>query len=168
MWLSNWKKDTKIIVTSVFAVLVLLVTICPGKTKDRSTLKIGSKSFERETSAPSSATEKSVNSLPEKIYNENQIRDTLIEKGYTLENASSIQEILKTIGIESIKVYATSGAGTPNTSLFTVVCYPNGLTSRSKRFFFTTENGILFYAGYSGEDLYDSEKGGFLKKYDDG
>ena len=89
----------------------------------------------------------------------------LTDAGYTFEQASDIQKILNTIGIQSIRIYKMTGVATKG--LNAVICYPNGLTEQSSRFNFTTDNGILFYAGFLGDDLYDSELGGYLKSYED-
>jgi len=89
----------------------------------------------------------------------------LKDAGYTLEQASDIQKILNTIGIQSIEIYIMTGVATEG--LNAVSCYPNGIKEQSSRFTFTTDNGILFYAGFLGDDLYDSELGGYLKSYED-
>lgn len=89
----------------------------------------------------------------------------LMDAGYTLEHATKIVEILNGVGIESIKIDVMTGD--PEKGLNAVMCYPNGETKRDKRFRFTTEDGIVFNAGFLDEDLYDVEKGGYLKKYTD-
>lgn len=93
------------------------------------------------------------------------ISRTLTDAGYTVEHASAIQEILNTVGIESIEIDNMTGEA--EDGLNSVTCYPNGYEDRDRRFFFTTEDGVLFYAGFSDEDLYDSESGGYLKNYSD-
>ena len=93
------------------------------------------------------------------------VTDTLIATGYSIDHASAIQEILNTVGITEIEIESMTGEA--ESGLNSVVCYPNGYTDKDRRFFFTTEDGVLFYAGFSGEDLYDSENGGFLKNYSD-
>ena len=93
------------------------------------------------------------------------VTDTLIATGYSIDHASAIQEILNTVGITEIEIESMTGEA--ESGLNSVVCYPNGYTDKDRRFFFTTEDGALFYAGFSGEDLYDSENGGFLKNYSD-
>lgn len=90
---------------------------------------------------------------------------TLTEAGYTLEHATQIAEVLNGVGIESVVIETMTGV--PEKGLNAVVCYPNGETARDKRFRFTTEDGIVFYAGFLNEDLYDIEQGGYLKKYSD-
>lgn len=90
---------------------------------------------------------------------------TLTEFGYSLEHATQIAEILNAIGIESLTLYSMTGE--PESGLNAVVCYPNGYTERDKRFTFTTEDGVVFYAGFLNETLYDIEEGGYLKKYSD-
>ena len=94
-----------------------------------------------------------------------QISDVLLEKGYTLEHATEIQEILNTVGITSIDIENMTGQ--PEEGLNSVVCYPNEYTEQDRKFWFTTENGVLFYAGFANEDLYDSQNGGYLKNYND-
>lgn len=94
-----------------------------------------------------------------------ELLDTLVDKGYTIEHASEIAEILNTVGIESIKI--ENMTGTPEKGLNAVICYPNGYTTRDRRFYFTTEDGILFIAKFTSETLYDVEQGGFLKSYGD-
>lgn len=93
------------------------------------------------------------------------IANTLTKNGYSIEHASAIQEILNTVGIESIEIESMTGEA--ENGVNAVVCYPNGYTERDRRFYFTTENGVIFYAGFSNEDLYDSASGGYLKSYDD-
>lgn len=89
----------------------------------------------------------------------------LTKSGYTLEQSSQIQQILNTVGIESIKVEKMTGDA--QTEINSVTLYPNGYTDDNRKMWFTTEDGVLFYAGFLNEDLYDSEKGGFLKSYAD-
>ena len=91
--------------------------------------------------------------------------DTLVELGYSNKQASDIKEILNTIGIDEISVYGKTGEA--QKGLNAVVCYANGSKDGDRRFRFTTEDGVLFYAGFLDEDLYDTSKGGFLKKYQD-
>ena len=71
---------------------------------------------------------------------------TLIKAGYSLEHATKIAEILSGVGIESIKIDAMTGD--PEKGLNAVMCYPNGLKERDKRFRFTTEDGVVFNAGF--------------------
>ena len=93
------------------------------------------------------------------------ITDLMIEKGYSIEHATAIQEVLNTVGIEYLEIESMTGK--PESGLNSVVSYPNGYTERDRRFYFTTDNAVIFYAGFLNEDLYDSEKGGYLKNYND-
>lgn len=96
---------------------------------------------------------------------DNAITTTLLSKGYTVDHASKIQEILNAIGISEIAIENMTGSA--ESGLNAVVCYPNGYTSRDRRFWFTTEDGVLFFAGFHDEPLYDIEEGGYLKNYSD-
>lgn len=91
--------------------------------------------------------------------------EALLEAGYSVEQSTEIQQILNTVGITSIEIENMTGEA--QSGLNSVVCYPNGLTDRNRRFNFTTDNGKIFYAGFLDEDLYDADKGGYLKSYDD-
>lgn len=91
------------------------------------------------------------------------ITEIFMEIGYTVDHATEMQYILNTVGIDSIEIYFTTGEA--ETGLNAMSCYANGSTDDSSRFTITTDNGVVFYVGYLGEDLYDPEQGGFLKKY---
>lgn len=91
------------------------------------------------------------------------VSTALIEVGYSSEQGKEIEKILNTIGVSSIQIETMTGEATQG--LNAVVAYPNGHIDKNRKFMFTTENGVLFYAGFKGEDLYDSDKGGFLKSY---
>lgn len=95
----------------------------------------------------------------------NQIADTLITSGYTEEHASDIQTVLNTVGIDSVEIQNMTGM--PESGLNSVTCYPNGYTDENRRLYFTTEDGVIFYAGFLDEDLYDSDNGGYLMDYND-
>ena len=94
-----------------------------------------------------------------------RISEVLIEKGYTVEHATAIQEILNTIGIESIAIENMTGK--PEEGVNCVISFPNGYTARDRRFNFTTEDGVLFWAGFLDEDLYDTDQGGYIQNYSD-
>ncbi len=89
----------------------------------------------------------------------------LFGMGYSEAQAKDIEKVLNELGINSIGLYSTTG--TPQSGLNSVVCYPNGSFDRDRRFYFTTENGELFYVGFRDYDLYDSENGGVLMSYDE-
>lgn len=93
------------------------------------------------------------------------ISDVLMGAGYTAEHATEMQYILNTVGIDSIEIYGMTGEA--EVGLNAMSCFANGSEERSSRFTVTTDNGVVFYVGFLGEDLYDSEQGGFLKKYTD-
>lgn len=106
-----------------------------------------------------------VGSIDDLGFIDNTVTCDLIDAGYSLEHASQAQSILNKIGINSIKIESMTGK--PESGLNAVVCYPNGKTDRDRRFYFTTEDGVIFYAGFLNEDLYDTDKGGYLKNYND-
>lgn len=140
-------------------IICLFLTGCAGSTRERES------SHQDEAISKESAYIQPQDQLEELGQIDTEITDVLLENGYLLEHASMIQEILNMVGIESIEIQSITGQA--EEGLNSVVCYPNGHTDRDRRFYFTTEDGVLFYAGFGDEDLYDSEKGGYLKDYDD-
>jgi len=93
------------------------------------------------------------------------IISVLLDAGYSMDHATAIDEILNTLGINSIEIYFMTGEA--ETGLNAVSCYPNGDKSDDSRFYFSTEDGVMFYAGFLSDDLYDIDQGGFIKKYGD-
>ena len=137
----------------------LFLSGCTGSTGE------GTGSYQDGATSKESAYVQPQDQLEELGQIDTKITDVLIESGYSLEHASMIQEILNMVGIESIEIESMTGQA--EEGLNSVVCYPNDYTDRDRRFYFTTEDGVLFYAGFGDEDLYDSEKGGYLKDYGD-
>ena len=90
--------------------------------------------------------------------------DNLMSLDFTNEEACEIQGILNSVGINSIsEIQLGCGEGINNLQSF--VCIAND--NKDLKFFFTIENRKLFYAGFAGEDLYDSEQGGVLRLIQD-
>lgn len=140
-------------------IVCLFLTGCANNTSEKMS------NHQEGTSATESAYTQPQDQLEELEQIDAEITNVLRESGYSLEHASMIQEILNMVGIKSIEIENMTGHA--EEGLNSVVCYPNGHTDRDRRFYFTTEDGTLFYAGFADEDLYDSEKGGYLKNYSD-
>ncbi len=139
---------------------VFALTGCSGDTTN------GNGTVATDQNDPSAGTyTEPVNQLEDLTDIDTGITDILVANGYSLEHATEIHKILNTIGIDSIEVENMTGKA--EEGLNSIVCYPNGYSDRDRRFYFTTDNGELFYAGFLDEDLYDSSNGGDLKKYSD-
>jgi hypothetical protein len=88
----------------------------------------------------------------------------LIDLGFTVEEASTMQHIFLRVGIDSLsEIQAAIGTGIDNVQSFTAIANDNS----DQKFFFTVENRIIFYAGFRDADLYDSDNGGILTNIDD-
>ena len=94
-----------------------------------------------------------------------EIVGALTGAGYTVDHATQIQQVLNTVGITSIEIYGMTGE--PESGLNSMSCYANGSMEDDHRFYMTTEDGVIFYVGFLDEDLYDVDRGGFLKEYGD-
>jgi hypothetical protein len=152
-----------------FFVCFIIGILLPSPSKNEQIININ-KSIEPPVEHSASSKSDSAFTIGENVQGEltdidSNMTKALITAGYTLEQASEIQKILNTVGIKSIEIESMTGKATDG--LNAVVCYPNGLKDRNRRFHFTTDNGVLFYAGFLNEDLYDSQKGGYLKSYGD-
>lgn len=161
------KKNLLLIIPVILILSILLVLFYPQDTSDDSDDTIGFVSgteFEEENKMQNDVWSGTSSSDTAEVIDTSMI-DTLAEMGYSSKQASDIKKILNTIGIEEISVYGKTGEA--QKGLNSVVCYANGSKDGDRRFYFTTEDGVLFYAGFLDEDLYDSSKGGFLKKYQD-
>lgn len=107
----------------------------------------------------------SINKESESEKSAQDVSELLVLSGYNNEQAEKIEKVLCDLGINSIEIFFMSGE--PQSGLNAVSCYPNGSSDDDHRFTFTTEDGDLFYVGFLDEDLYDSENGGILKRYNE-
>jgi len=103
------------------------------------------------------------NELPKNDFSIDIVR-VLTDIGYTIEQATGIQKILYQVGVNSIEILdeVTSDV---SAGLDPIRCYANG--NEELQFWFTTEDGVLFYCGFMGEDLYDTSQGGVLMEITD-
>jgi|GEM_PF-6129176 len=88
----------------------------------------------------------------------------LTQIGYSVEQSSAIQKILNDVGVYSIEVIRETPDDVTK-GLAPIICLAN--SDDDLHFWFTTEDGVLFYCGFRDEDLYDSANGGYLKKITD-
>lgn len=93
------------------------------------------------------------------------IVEVMVDVGYSDGNAVYAERVLNSVGITSIEIVSMSGEA--ENGLNAMVCYPNGLDKEGSRVTVTTENGIVFYVGFRGEDLYHVSRGGVLKQFSD-
>lgn len=89
----------------------------------------------------------------------------LMNLGFTLEEAMQTQDIFLQVGIESLTDIHSGHVNPDINALVSYVAYANN--DKNLKFYFTIEKRKLFYIGFTGEDLYDSAKGGVLKKITD-
>ena len=99
---------------------------------------------------------------------ENQVSDAqdfidkLISFGFTQEEAEANTEILVWCGIPTIDGCEMSGDNPPD-GLATF----RDETDKDRTVWFVTQDRKIFYVALNGNDLYDADKGGFLKRFDD-
>lgn len=87
----------------------------------------------------------------------------LMSFGFTEDEAINNAIILKKCGIPSIKKCKPTD---PNATIDGLISY-RWKINKKKTIIFTVENRKIFYVALNGEDLYDEDKGGYLKNFDD-
>lgn len=101
----------------------------------------------------------------ESVVDNSQLVDLLIETGYSPENAAGIAEVLNSLEIYSVDIYFQSTTDVEN-GLCSITGFPNGSNNYDEVFYFTTENGVVFYVGFTDYDLYDTDlHDGFIMTY---
>lgn len=88
--------------------------------------------------------------------------EKLVSFGFTEDEAAENAEILRQCGIPTIDICEP----TSDNSLDTVVSF-RGKLDDDRIFIFTVDNRKIFYVSLNGEDLYDADKGGYLKNFND-
>lgn len=91
------------------------------------------------------------------------IVEKLVSFGLSEEEAYSNREILLLCGIENIDICEPTDS---NSTVDGLVCF-RGEIDKDRVFWFTVENRKIFYVSLNGNDLYDSDKGGFIQRIDD-
>lgn len=101
--------------------------------------------------------------MPEITSETNPFIERLISFGFTEEEATENAKILIQCGIPTISVCEPTD---PNATIDGLVSY-RGRLDDDRTFWFTVENQKIFYVSLNGEDLYDEDKGGYLKHFND-
>lgn len=89
--------------------------------------------------------------------------DKLVSFGFTESEAVENANLLKQCGIPSIELCEPTD---PNATVDGLVSY-RGKLDDDRTVWFTVESRKIFYISLNGEDLYDEDKGGYLKNFDD-
>lgn len=93
--------------------------------------------------------------------------DTFVEKllsfGFTEDEAMENAKILRQCGIPNIDICEPTDA---NATIDGLVAY-RGELDDDGTFWFTVDSRKIFYVSLNGEDLYDEDKGGYLKNFND-
>lgn len=101
--------------------------------------------------------------MPEITAETNLFVEKLISFGFTEGEATENAKILMQCGIPTISVCEPTD---PNATIDGLVSY-RGKLDDDRTIWFTVENRKIFYVSLNGEDLYDKDKGGYLKNFDE-
>lgn len=101
--------------------------------------------------------------MPEITAETNLFVEKLISFGFTEGEATENAKILMQCGIPTISVCEPTD---PNVTIDGLVSY-RGKLDDDRTIWFTVENRKIFYVSLNGEDLYDKDKGGYLKNFDE-
>jgi|GEM_PF-5272966 len=91
------------------------------------------------------------------------IAEKLVSLGFTEEEADEGRIILRQCGVPSIELCEPTD---PNATVDGLICF-RGKLDDDRVLIFTVENRKIFYVALNGEDLYDEDLGGFLKRFDE-
>lgn len=101
--------------------------------------------------------------MPEITAETNLFVEKLISFGFTEGEATENAKILMQCGVPTISVCEPTD---PNATIDGLVSY-RGKLDDDRTIWFTVENRKIFYVSLNGEDLYDEDKGGYLKNFND-
>lgn len=97
------------------------------------------------------------------------IDDSMIKQftslGFNIEEATEMQQTFNQMGITTLSDIHSGSTNPDINGLVSFIATANN--NAKQKFYFTIENRKMFYAGFTNEDLYDSEKGGVLKNIND-
>lgn len=93
--------------------------------------------------------------------------DNIVEKlcsfGFTMSEAENIREIFLKCGLDNID---NAKPTDPNATIDGLISY-RVVMDKERTAWFTVDNREVFYIGMNGEDVYDTDKGGYLINIDD-
>lgn len=163
-----------IVSKSIVALLALTLMFCTVGCSDTEKVDSGksettqTEDTKAESTLPeSSVTEEIVGETIDELMPEIKAEaDPFIKKllsfGFTENEAMENAKILKQCGIPTIDICEPSS----DESIDNLVVF-RGVMDDSRTIWFTVENRKIFYVSLNGEDLYDEDKGGYLKNFDE-
>lgn len=151
---------------AVFITIIFCLSLCACDSNNAGNEQDISSKVEESTEKASNALEVVGNTTDTTMSEIETENDNFVEKlvsfGFTEEDAVENAKILKQCGIPTIAVCEpTSDESIDNLVVF------RGKLDDDRTFWFTVENRKIFYVSLNGEDLYDEDKGGYLKNFND-
>lgn len=158
-----------IVAKSIVAFLALALLFCVGGCSDTEKVDSSkSRTTSTEATPPESAiTEEIIGEtidelMPEIEIGNDQFVQCLMTFGFTEDEAIENAKILKQCGIPTIVICEPVS----DESIDNLISF-RGELDDDRTFWFTVENRKIFYVSLNGEDLYDEDKGGYLKNFND-
>ena len=158
-----------IVVFSIMIVLLFCVIGCSNggtvdtpKDDDKSQVEDSGTTSVNESTANEVIGETIEDLMPEIEVTKDSFVEKLISFGFTDDEAVENAKILKQCGIPTIDICEpTSDESVDNLVVF------RGVMDDNRTIWFTVENRKIFYVSLNGEDLYDEDKGGYLKNFNE-
>lgn len=155
----------KLLVGLISCLIIFSITACGNSFKEGVEQgyedAINENSSNEEKNALEVDGEKSSDTI--EIIENDGIVDKLISFGFTEEEADEQRKILLQCGILSIDICEPTDE---NATIDGLISF-RGKIDEDRIFWFTVENRKIFYIALNGEDLYDEDKGGFIKTFDE-
>ncbi len=159
----RWWEITIIVVCSWVVVSVALTSIGGDTYPDKS----GTPTVEEPTKSGDDGSILATGSKESKEVVQDIVSDGIAEKlqefGMTEEEAAAGRKILRSCGVENIDGCEPVD---PNATVDGLIAFRDKI-DKDRTFWFTVQNRAIFYVSLNGEDLYDEDQGGFLKKITD-
>ena len=156
-----------IVAKSKVAVIVSILLVCAvGCSNKTQTSTEDSQNIETSSASETMSEEVVGEPVDESIPEIDSKVDPFVEKlmsfGFTESEAMDNAIILEQCGIPTIDICEPAS----NESIDNLVVF-RGVMDDDRTIWFTVENRKIFYVSLNGEDLYDEDKGGYLKNFDE-
>lgn len=156
-----------IVAKSKVALIMSLLLVCAVGCSNNSQTNTGDSENTEISSVSETMSEEVIGepvdeSIPEVDSKTDPFVEKLMSFGFTESEAKDNAKILEQCGIPTIDICEPAS----NESIDNLVVF-RGVMDDDRTIWFTVESRRIFYVSLNGEDLYDEDKGGYLKNFDE-
>lgn len=141
-------------------IIVVAITACSNTTKQEETSKVSQETSAGTLKVEGTPTNDKMNEIST---DGSDFIDKLISFGFKKKEAIKNAKILMKCGIPTIDICEPTD---DKATIDGLISY-RGKLDNDRVFWFTVDHRKIFYVSLNGEDLYDEDKGGYLKNFKD-